>query len=390
MRTDKENAVAAQTRKRAMAEVVVQRRKRKIAQQELGVQTDNTKLFRMVMSECAIVQCLVKWLDFCSLVTLVAFTDRNLRLRYATHDPGVHIKIPMTGPRISADDRKKIRKDATERIAQERSLFDWSNRIRRHMRTDMWYKESFPYTNVLRLWLDDVRGAKRTPGRTTTIFKCLYCPPSLLRPTSQLVNRKLSPLNCCIGCFNRRSRVYHVDWVGLYVIRDELHRTFPIRRAMKNFVAQEIPGNKQLMNSLCIPVRLHVQRVCDRVSDVLFGWPKLDVYLRADIVHEFRERPENKHHLLVVRLEDVQSVCELICRAIADNIQLTYGFKREGMTYEDTKNAFHWSPLYEKYAAQFPWFKNLFQAQHYTESTISRKTILGSDDDAKKRRRIDE
>lgn len=196
-------AECAATRKRVMAEVVRQSRKRKADREQAVVQDGVTSLFRTAMCEPAIMQCMVRWLDFRTLVTLVAFTDRNLRLRYAKHHPGRHVSFIIT----DCDQYRRVQDEHTKRISDDSRLFEWSRRITEHLGTAKVYKAPNPYMNVLRLYLDDVVGAKRIPRGS--LFKCLYCKNAdFMSPkncnSSCLVDKQLSPLNCCLSCYKQR------------------------------------------------------------------------------------------------------------------------------------------------------------------------------------------
>lgn len=366
------DAECAANRKRAMAKVVLQSRKRKAEREVAAAQEDMTALFRRVMSEPTIMQCLLHWLDFRALVTLVAFTDRNLRLRYATHNPGKHIKIPRTRS-ITADDRAKIREDTVKKLAAESCAFDWPRRIREHMGLRYkTYMAPTPHVNTLRLYLNDVIGAKRMPSRTTSSFRCHYCQHNrsfiVKKNISCLVNKQLSPLNCCSTCFIERDAGFRYGWSGYFKFNCHYHVRDVVRIAMCEMILRSVRQDVHLeaaigkMSVDCIIFVLRQEK-----GDIFAQWPAFELYFQPHLVQYLLHKPSSRSdRTMVVRYEDIRNVCEVAYRAIIDSLVTSFNAlqasKTAGtfLTYARTSHAMRWNDHYKHYCRAHPEFHDLF------------------------------
>lgn len=352
-------AVCAATRKRVMAEVVLQSRKRKADREQADVQDDMTALFRRVMCEPAIIQCLVRWLDFRALVTLVAFTDRNLRLRYATHHPGRHVSFVI----VDRDQYRKVQDEHTKRIAEDSRVFDWSRRITEHLGTSKVYKAPNPYLNVLRLYLDDVRGAKGVPRGS--VFKCLYCDnPDLVSPKNRntyfLVNKQLSPLNCCYRCYKERhpGSIY-ISLRGSLADWDADFRELLILKEIKEKLAKMLLNDRAFLDKFDDQTAKAIEKHCffqykDRFLD---RWPEFASVSDPSIMAVLMERRED---IAVIRFELLQDVLERAMTAIKHILWDVYSRKYVRLMEGDIFGCLQWDARYVAYMNKNPEFKALF------------------------------
>lgn len=380
-----------------MAEVVLRRRTRRKVVVEgeedvIAIQDANTALFRRAMCEPTIIQVLQGFLDFRSLVTLLAFVDRNLRLRFTTHDPGKHIKIPLTRS-ITGSDRAIIRKDAKARIADERGMFGWKRRFHAHFDSLKDYGTDSVHCNTLRVYLDDVVHAKRMVAKSARTFKCFYCGSNSRRSgfkvsTSHLANKKLSPLNSCVGCFLKRKKA--ILWSTCHGMHNTPYAPTVVHDAIENAVRISVSEMLSKSKALALMERALGWSVFAMLfaqwDYVLKGWPLLKIYLRRDLLHNIYQRIHPKNESVSVFFEDIRETCELLYQAIEATVLKTYGFKGNAMTRTDLEKAFLWNNMYELHAVQFPSFRELFQ-----EDVVPPMIILGDDDDnvSKKRPRSD-
>lgn len=357
------DAECAANRKRAMAEVVRQSRKRKADREAAAVQDNVTMLFRMAMCEPTIMQCLVRWLDFRSLVTLVAFTDRNLRLRYATHHPGRHVTFVVT----DRDQYRKAQDEHTKRISNDSCLFEWSRRITEHLGTEKVYKAPNPYINVLRLYLDDVRGAKRRSHGS--LFKCLYCKnPDLVSPknrnTFYLVNKQLSPLNCCCRCYRKRfpENVYvehriRSVWLGwneslqIRLITQEMSKK--LREALMN--DQIFLGNFDDQTAKVI--QMHFSNIHMRPRP-LAAWPDFVGFSDPALVCRLTQTAQQ--HTDVIRFDLLRHVLENTMTAIKHMLWDMYSRKCAPLVANDIVDCLRWDSRYVEYMNKTPEFRALF------------------------------
>lgn len=349
------DAECAANRKRAMAEVVRQSRKRKADREAAMVQDDMTALFRKVMCEPAIMQRLQGFLGFQSLVTLLAFTDRNLRLRYATHNPDKY--IPLTRD-IRAADRVRMRKDASVRIAQERCMFDWKRRLQEHFQTQQKeYGSDTPNFNILRMYLNSVVGAKKTPAISAYSFRCIRCGmfSSDKVAISQLVNKELSPLNCCVSCFLLRGEVYQYKWSHSGTVGKT------IREAMIYIVARTLRNDESFLNSLHPDTRMYVRNACKiELGMILRNWPTLKIELRDDLIHNLWERPGVRGYSGTVRFADLQPTCDLLCKVITQRIVYVNHVYGGTLTERGLMSEMAWNKVYKEVGRRHPRFAELF------------------------------
>lgn len=361
-------AECAATRKRVMAEVVRQSRKRKADREQAAVQDEVTALFRRVMCEAAIIQCLVQWLDFRTLVTLVAFTDHNLRLRYATHNPGGCMEIETN--KSGVDDIIRVQSEHTARIALERRVFEWPKRIQAHMRTKKMYQEPHAWINALRLYLNDVAGAKWAPLRSV-IFKCMYCSSDdggggdlfFGVSVASLVNKKLSPLNCCETCYKERYPTYSYVNEHTYVHDNHITPTESeehIRYFIQKKVTSALANDHAFLDTFDARSSYDIGQFCERHWDyVLTQWPRLAVYSDETLVNCLYERMTySRQRVIVIRTDVLENVCALIVYVTKVLLrEIGYTILRE----TQITTCFAWTKRHIRYAQEHSAFGDLFE-----------------------------
>jgi hypothetical protein len=346
-----------------MAEVVRQSRKRKADREQAMVQDVVTVLFRMVMCEPTIMQRLVRWLDFRTLVTLVAFTDRNLRLRYATHHPGRHVTFVVT----DRDQYRKVQDEHTKRITNDSLIFDWSRRITDHLGTPKVYTAPNPYINVLRLYLDDVRGAKRRPHGS--VFKCLYCDnPDLVSPknrnTYYLVNEQLSPLNCCCRCYRKRfpNNVYvthRIRSTGLGW--NEAFQIQFIMGEMERRLMQTLKNDQIFLGNFDDQTLKEILKYCSMYMrpQFLSSWPEFLGLADPSLVCRLTHTAQQDTY--VIRLDLLQHMLEGMMTMIKHMLWDMYSSRScAPLVTNDILECLRWDARYVAYMNKNPEFRALF------------------------------
>ena len=315
-------------------------RKVKEQRQLQATREDDTNQFVWVMTTPTILVRFLQYLDFRSCVTLFAFTVRALRDRYATHCPGLYVPLHPSLKNADATAMFRWRQEITNKIALERCVFRWKERLKEHLPKRVYADRE--NVNALVEYLTDIRYGKVPPAKSARLFMCRVCGDD--KKIYELANRTLQRVNWCVDCFRSYTSALRCDRVIIRSFEPE-----PGLDVVTGVVIARIAAIIMMPHNLG-PYSNTARLILERISSgkhIYLGieWVIHFNYNWKDVpIYNMRERPSNNRSSeCIVLVADIEDTAQETYRLMIDEFckRLIYCDDEDGPAiWECAKHAF--------------------------------------------------